>query len=696
VRTPSGNPNRLAHEKSPYLLQHAYNPVDWHPWGEEAFERARAEDRPVFLSIGYSTCHWCHVMERESFEDAEVAALMNKAFVCIKVDREERPDVDHVYMTACQMMTGSGGWPLTLLLAPDRRPFFAATYLPRAAMLSFVPRVAEAWNENRDAILADATQVTQALEGAMGAARGDMPGVDTLRRGYHELASRFDATHGGFGARPKFPAPHQLLFLLRWWQRSGDATALDMVTRTLEKMRLGGLFDHVGFGFHRYSTDARWFLPHFEKMLYDQALLLRAYTEAYQATGTALFRDTALEIAAYVLRDLSSPEGAFHSAEDADSEGEEGKFYLWSESELRSIAGADADLVCAYFGVEPAGNWLEEASGHRPGTNHLSMPRPHDEAARAAGLAEVELTARIQRVRAALESVRARRVRPHLDDKVLADWNGLMIASLAFAGRALDRADLVDRALRAARFVEATLADGHGGLMHRWRDGEAAIDGMLDDYACFAWAALELYDATFDPHWLSTALAMVRELSVRFGGDAGGGFFMNAAATADLPARPREVYDGAVPSGNSVAAWVLARLSRLTGDMAHDAAAREVAAAFGNQVSRAPSAHTFMLSALDFMLGPTREVVIAGEAGSAEVAAMQRGLAEKFRPSTVVVFRPERDFAPIAALAPYVTDMKALGGAATAYVCRGFACERPVTGVEALMKALESHDQGSA
>ncbi len=684
----SAGRNRLAREKSPYLLQHADNPVDWYPWGEEAFARARDEDKPIFLSIGYSTCHWCHVMEHESFEDAEVAALMNRAFVCIKVDREERPDVDHVYMTACQMMTGSGGWPLTILMTPDRHPFFAATYIPKASMLSFVPRVEAAWKNDRAALVGDAGRVAGALAAAMQHARGDEIGLDVIRRGYAELSSRFDSTYGGFGARPKFPTPHNLLFLLRYWKRTGDTSALDMVERTLERMRRGGIYDQVGFGFHRYSTDAQWLVPHFEKMLYDQALLLLAYTEAFQATGRPLFRETALEIAAYVMRDLSAPDGGFYGAEDADSEGEEGKFYLWTIDELRRVLGDEADFAADYFGADPAGNFLDEATGSRSGANILFLPRPAGEAARAAGTTEAGLASRVERIRARLLEARASRVRPHLDDKILTDWNGLMIAALSRSGRVLGRADHVERAARAAEFIASKLGDGRGGLRHRYRDGDAAIEGMLDDYAFYAWGMIELYQATFAERWLDEAVRTTGTMMDRFRDEPPGGFFMTAAGAESLLTRPREVYDGATPSGNSVAMLNLARLSRLTGDMRLDAAARSVGRGFAGQVSSSPAAHTFLLCAADFVLGPSVEVVIAGRRGSEDVRAMRRVVDDAFVPSMVTLFRPDDDPERIAALAPYVRDQHSLDGRATVYLCRNFACERPTTDSAALRRAL--------
>jgi uncharacterized protein len=686
----SGFANRLVHEKSPYLLQHAHNPVDWFPWSDEAFERARARDCPVFLSIGYSTCHWCHVMERESFENNEIASLMNRAFVCVKVDREERPDVDHVYMTACQMMTGSGGWPLTILLTPDRQPFFSATYLPPAAMQSFIPRVEAAWREQREGLLSDAGRVADALGRAMHTEASSIDGLDVMRRAYHELAARFDASYGGFGARPKFPSPHTLLFLLRYWKRTGDGDALTMVEKTLERMRRGGIFDQIGYGFHRYSTDAQWLVPHFEKMLYDQAMLLMAYTDAFQATGHEDFRQCAIAIAEYVLRDLSAPEGGFHSAEDADSEGVEGKFYVWTRAELESVLGSeDAALASAYFGVEEGGNFLEEATGHRGGANILHLPRPEDEAARVLGLDVVSLRARLEEIRLRLLGVRSKRIRPHLDDKVLTDWNGLMIAALARSGRVCSRPDHLERAARAAEFLATRMSAANGSLRHRYRDGEAAIDGMLDDYAFLTWGLIELYQATFEERHLERALAHTRHMIEQFLDDGAGGFFMTRRDAERLVARPREVYDGAIPSGNSVAAMNLMRLSRFTGDMDYDRRARDVIDAFGAQVSRAPMAHCGLLLAVDFMLGPSFEIVISGKRGGKDVATLCTALERLYLPNRVVLFRPSDAPEAIERIAPYTRGQVAIeGGSATAYVCREFACRRPTTDASEMLRAL--------
>ncbi len=680
--------NRLSREKSPYLLQHASNPVDWYPWGDEAFAVARRENKPVFLSIGYSTCHWCHVMERESFEHPETAALLNSAFVCVKVDREERPDIDHVYMTVCQMMTGSGGWPLTILLTPEREAFFAATYIPRTALASFVPRVELAWREQNDEVRRDAGRVSALLREAMAGGPGDVPGVDALEAGYRALAARFDATHGGFGQSPKFPSPHNLMFLLRWWRRSGDGHALEMVERTLLAMYRGGIFDQVGGGFHRYSTDAAWLLPHFEKMLYDQALIMLAATETFQATGGGEYRAIVSDVAEYVLRDLSAPEGGFYSAEDADSEGEEGRFYVWSMDELHAVLGPDAERVAVILGATREGNFAEEATGHRSGANVLHQPRTLDEAARLLGIPPREAADMLASARGRLRAARDARVRPSLDDKVLTDWNGLMIAALAKAGRALERSDLVTRAAEAASFLRKQLADA-GDLMHRWRDGQAAIPGMLDDYAFFTWGLLELYEATFDPGYLETALQLAQRLHERFGDEEGGGYFMTAAGSEALLVRPKETYDGAVPGGNSVAIMNMARLARFTGDTVWETRARAALQAIAAQMSGTPLAHGHAMSGADLLAGPTMELVLVGDAGEADLGAMRRAVDRRFLPRLVTVFRPVRDSARITALAPYSRDQEAVGGKATAYLCQGFVCERPIVDAGELARRLD-------
>jgi uncharacterized protein YyaL (SSP411 family) len=674
-------PNRLINEKSPYLLQHAYNPVDWQPWDEAAFAQAEAEDKPIFLSIGYSTCHWCHVMAHESFEDREVARLMNRAFVCLKVDREERPDIDNVYMEVCQAMTGSGGWPLTIIMTPDRRPFYAATYIPRAArhgqmgMLDLIPVIEDYWRNRRDEVLDTAGQVVTALQSrGKPAKNASIASEDLLRQGYEELRLRYDANRGGFGRAPKFPTPHNLSFLLRYWKRTGEPQALGMVEKTLQAMHRGGIWDQLGFGLHRYSTDARWLVPHFEKMLYDQALLAMACLETYQATKDDQYAQMAREIFTYLLRDLTSPEGGFYSAEDADSEGVEGKFYVWTEAELREALPADlAAVAIATYGVAPEGNFHDEASGEKSGTNilHLTTDVPP------------ETREQLERAQGLLLAARQKRVRPGLDDKILTDWNGLMIAALARGAQVLDEAIYHDAAAKAAEFILERMVSEQGRLLHRYRAGEAAIPAYLDDFAFLCWALIELYQSDFDPRWLREALRLNDYVLEHFWDDDGGGLFFSAEDNEKLMVRPKEVYDGAVPSGNSVAMLNLLRLARLTGRGELEDRAAQLGAAFGADLVRAPSMHSQMLCGMDYALGPSAEVVLAGDGETLQ--EMVEALRAKFQPNVVVLRAAEA----IADLAPFAASHTALDGKATAYVCRRQACAPPVTDAKEMIGLLE-------
>ncbi len=694
--------NRLVHESSPYLLQHARNPVDWYPWGDEAFERARDEDRPVFLSIGYSTCHWCHVMERESFEDADVAALLNEHFVCVKVDREERPDIDAVYMAVAQVMTGSGGWPLTVLLTPDRQPFYAGTYFPkqgvygRPGMVELVPAIGRAWREDRAGVLESADKVTSILRQMSDGTEGERLGADTLDAAQRTLARTFDPAYGGFGTAPKFPSPHQLNFLLRHGQRSGEERSVEMVRATLDGMRQGGLFDHLGYGFHRYSTDARWLVPHFEKMLYDQAMLALAYLEAHQVTGDPAYAETAREIFSYVLRDMTAPEGGFYSAEDADSEGVEGRFYLWSEAEIREVLGEDqATLFSATYGVAEGGNYTDEAAGESTGHNILHLERPLAEVAASHGLPLPELERRLAASRAALLDRRGGRVRPQLDDKVLTDWNGLMIAALARGAVVLDEPRYAEAASRAADFCLTELRDDRGRLLKRYRAGHAGLPGHLDDHAFLVWGLLELYEATFETRYLREAIALNRIMLEHFGDPDGGGLFLTADDSEELLVRTREVYDGALPSGNSVAAMNLVRLGRITGDPAYAQAADGVLRAFTDTVARAPQHFAFLLMAADLAEGPSFEIVVAGERGAEDTELMLAALRRHYLPRSVVLFREEgADLPPIAVLAPFTEAQRAVEGKATAYVCREQACEAPTSDVDRMLVLLGVVDPG--
>ncbi|MBD3308644.1 DUF255 domain-containing protein [candidate division KSB3 bacterium] len=693
--------NRLQFEKSPYLLQHADNPVDWYPWGEEAFAKARSEHKPIFLSIGYSTCHWCHVMAHESFEDSEVARRMNEVFVSIKVDREERPDIDNIYMTVCQLLTGSGGWPLTIVMTPDRRPFFAGTYFPktsrfgRIGMVDLVPRIHELWTTDYDKVLRTADQVIAALRQHTDLASSPQQGevsseTDVLNSAYTQLAGRFDHEHGGFGTAPKFPTPHTLLFLLRHWHRHQDEQSLAMVEQTLQAMRLGGMYDHIGFGFHRYSTDARWLLPHFEKMLYDQALLAMAYLEAYQATGNENYSRVAREIFTYVLRDMTAPEGGFYSAEDADSEGVEGKFYLWTPAELRQILSQeDTELVLDLFHVEPQGNFREQATGVNTGDNILHLQQSLSEIAAERGIPEAMLRDSLEQIRQQLFDVREQRIHPHKDDKILTDWNGLMIAALAKGGQALDEPMYTEAAQRAAHFLLETMRRSDGRLVHRYRDGEAAIPAHVDDYAFLIWGLIDLYEATLDAAYLEHALALNRDLLEHFWDDEQGGLYFTAEDGEALPVRQKELYDGALPSGNSVAALNWLRLARITADPTLEESADRLVKAFAAPIAQQPSVYTVLMLAIDFGIGPAHEVVIAGDPQADDTRQMLHALRTTFLPNKVLVFRPTTEASPaIVRVAPYVEPYGSIDGNATAYVCQNQICRLPTTAITVMLDIL--------
>ncbi len=688
--------NRLIKEKSPYLLQHAHNPVNWFPWGEAAFAEAARRDVPMFLSIGYSTCHWCHVMERESFEDEAVAAAMNQAFVCIKVDREERPDLDAYYMAVCQALTGSGGWPLNVVLTPDRQAFYAGTYFPkrrrhgRPGLLDLVPALSKAWQEKRDHLLEAAREVESHLaHGATSTPDASALSPDTLEKAELRLLKSFDQEFGGFGGAPKFPSPHTLIFLLRYWRRTGLTKPFRAALHTLRQMGAGGIYDQVGFGFHRYSTDRKWLLPHFEKMLYDQAMLAMAFLEAYQASGEQDLAEKAREVFTYVLRDLTSPEGGFYSAEDADSEGVEGKFYVWSWAELAALLDEEElDLVGRIFGASETGNFRDEASGEEQESNILHLTRSWAAWAEELGIAESKLRERWATIRERLLAARAKRIRPHLDDKILTDWNGLMIAALAMGGRVLQEEQWTVAAERAAGWLVTRLLQPNGRLLKRYRDGEAALPAHLDDYAFAVWAFLELHQTTHQPRYLRLALELNGQALALFQ-DATGGFYLTAADQTEVPVRMKETYDGAMPAGNSVATLNCLRLARLSGDEGlSDVAARSLQSV-GHSLASHPTAYTAMLQALDFYLGPTFEVVIVGDPDRADSKQLLDALAGWYQPRQVTLFRPMNEVAPeVAELAPYLASYQTLGERATAYVCSGFSCQHPTTEVAEMLQQL--------
>ena len=686
--------NRLVFEQSPYLRQHARNPVDWYPWGEEAFERARQENKPIFLSIGYSTCHWCHVMEHESFEDEQVAALMNEHFVCVKVDREERPDVDQAYMTVTQAMTGSGGWPMTVVMTPDRRPFFAGTYFPkhgrggRAGMMQLAPQLAEAWRTQGDRVEEHANRIVEHVKGLASGSPGERPGDELFAKAQAELEERYDEELGGFGMAPKFPVPHNLRFLLRQHDRTGNPATLDMVVRTLRAMHAGGVWDHVGKGLHRYSTDREWLVPHFEKMLYDQATFSMACIEAWQVTGHDDLRAAAEETFEYVLRDLLDPGGAFHSAEDADSEGEEGLFYVWTMDELVEVLGAqDAHLVALAYGADDEGNFREEATGVQTERNILHRPLDQRERLLRENLDPDEVLKRMPALLEKLMAVRVDRVRPFLDDKVLTDWNGLMIAALASGAKAFDAPRYRDAAARAADFVLMNLVREDGRLVKRWRAGDADHDAMLEDHAFLAWGLVELYEATGEVRWLREAQRIADLALEHFWDEDGGGFFLSPDDGETLFVRAKDVYDGAIPSGNSVMALVLARLARMTGRVAYEERAWGVLEAFSGQLQRMASGHTQLLLALDFLRGPSSEVVVVsgGDGPEAEVASR---IFRPFLPRKVVLHL-HAGAKGLKELAPYAAELPASeDAAATLFVCREFTCSAPTTSIDEALAAI--------
>ncbi len=674
---PERPPNQLIHEKSPYLLQHARNPVDWRPFGEEAIAAARERDVPLFLSIGYATCHWCHVMERESFEDEETARILNEFFVPVKVDREERPDLDAVYMTAVQLQTGHGGWPLSAWLTHDLRPFYTGTYFPRdagfgqPAFRDVLRGIADAWRTRRDDIERSAGGIVEGIRRT--AARG-APAERGLHAGpvqdaCEELRASFDADHGGFGGAPKFPRSTTLELLLRRQVAKPDPEFRDMVETTLERMYRGGIHDHVAGGFARYATDEAWLVPHFEKMLYDNALLAGTYVEAWQATGNPLFERVATGTLQWVLAEMTSPEGGFLSALDADSEGEEGRFYVFTRDEIVGALGGDADFFMEAYGVTGEGNF--------EGRNILHLPRPEAEAAARAGLSPEIFLERARECLAKLRKVRATRIRPALDDKILTAWNGLMIGAMARAGAAFGNPAFLAAARRAADFVIGNLRTD-GGLLRRWRDGEARFPGTLEDWAFLAAGLLDLFEAEFEPRDLAAAVGLADGMLARFSDPDGGALFQTEADSTHVAVRLRDLYDGATPSGNSVAAMSLVRLHQLTGEERFEIAARSLLLAVSGDLERAPGAYPAMLMALDRFLSERETIVIAGDRRRPETEAMLRALRTRFRPHSAVLLADGRNAAALAPLSAMVAGKFAGQDGPRAYICRGRTCGPPL------------------
>jgi uncharacterized protein YyaL (SSP411 family) len=733
-------PNRLARESSPYLLQHANNPVDWYPWGDEAFAQARHRQRPIFLSVGYSTCHWCHVMEHESFESDDVARVLNEHFISIKVDREERPDVDRVYMTFVQATTGSGGWPMSVWLTPELKPFYGGTYFPpssrwgRPGFVDVLQELSRVWREERPRVLEAAEGLTERLRSATEAEplapfeiRPGKPiaGVEALHEGVDAFRQAFDARHGGFGDQPKFPRPSELLFLLCEHARTGQEDAKNLALETLRAMALGGMRDHIGGGFHRYSVDAAWRVPHFEKMLYDQAQLTLAYLSAAQASGEGLYAAVAEDTIAYVKRDMTDSEGGFYSAEDADSvppnapqhapnAGEaahksEGAFYIWSESEIDALLGTDAPIVKLRFGIEPGGNAPFDPQNEFGANNLLYTALPIADIADRTGRSVDDVVHVLGEARQKLFEVRARRPRPHLDDKILTAWNGLMIAACARAARVLEAQEGADSAgplqiaERAASFVRRALwqADTRT-LLRRYRDGNAAIEAYSEDYACLIWGVLELFQTTGAAEWLEWAIALQQRMDELFWDAADGAWFNTTGRDPSVLLRLKEEYDGAEPAASSIAVHNLMTLAHLTGDAEASRKIERTLGRFGPRMGAAARAVPFMMANLSAWHAGMSQVVIVGPRDREDTRALRRAVAARHLPFAIVIpvdhpdgqtqeGQTQEGRAQLARLLPWIVPMGMRAGQATAYVCRNFACDQPVT-TPAELTALLSPD----
>ena len=698
-------PNRLIHEKSPYLLQHAFNPVDWFPWGEDAFAEARAEDKPVFLSIGYSTCHWCHVMAKEAFENKDVAALLNEYFVCIKVDREERPDIDQLYMTVIRSMTGGGGWPMSVFLTTDLKPIYAGTYFPPEphhglpGFSDLLEKIHEAWVGRRNIILESAGAIADRLQKNMAGTRqeGEVS-EELLDKAYQQIVATYDADFGGFGEAPKFPRPAAFHFLLRHYKRTGTKEALEIPFVTLRRMVAGGMYDHIGGGFHRYSVDRQWRVPHFEKMLYDQGQLVLRYLEAYQLTDDPVCANVARDVLNYVLRDLTGPEGAFYSAEDADSAEEghpeqhgEGLFYLWKEGEITTILGKDNGAIFNYhYGVEKEGNALQDPQNEFRGKNILYIAHALEETAERFGKSTEEVAAVLDAARANLFEARKKRPRPHLDDKVITAWNGHMIGALARAFLVLREPRYLKAAEAAADFVMTRLYDReNGNLQRRYRDGEAGLAGQLDDYVFLVNGLLDLYEATFNIRWLKEAVLLTGRQIELFTDEKGGGFYDTPDNDPNIPVRLKSDYDGAEPAGNSMAALNLLRLAHMTGNEDWRLLGAATLNAFAESLEEFPAALPQMLAALDFQLAGPRQIVLAGKAGTAEIEAFHSIIGKRFLPNTIVMFADNGEAQQyLARFQPFFAEIHMLDNRATAYVCENFVCREPITEAEKLAALL--------
>ncbi len=671
--------------------------MDWYPWGDEAFRKAKEQDRPIFLSIGYATCHWCHVMAHESFEDPEVANALNEAFICIKVDREERPDIDNLYMKVCHLLTGSGGWPLTIIMTPEKKPFFAATYLPKTArfgrrgIIDLTMQIKDLWQTQKDKLTASAETILTSLT-SQASSEDSTQHLDQriVEHAYENLMAAFDEQYGGFSHAPKFPTPHHLLFLLRYWKRTKDRYALTMLERTLQQMRLGGIFDQIGYGFHRYATDREWNVPHFEKMLYDQALLIIAYTEAYQVTQEPLYRQVTQEIIRYVARDMTSPQGGFYTAEDADSEGEEGKYYTWTADEMQNLLSADDfHLATKIFSLVKDPTRQTAGEGKEQPRQTLFHQRSFKESAELLGLSSEQLAFKLKKITTALYHARKKKTPPLKDDKILSDWNGLMIAALAKAGMVFDEQPYVDMAERAAEFLRKNMMTKSGKLLHRFRNGAVGIQGFADDYAFTVWGFLELYQTTFNLGYLQTALSLQAYFSQHFWDEKQKGFFFSESLESTFP-RMKEWYDGAIPSANSVATLNLLRLGRLTANVTFEEMAASLLRCVDDEIRLQPLGYTFLLTGVDFILGPSQEIVIVGAVEKTDTQRMLAQIRRTFLPSAVVLLLPSSsDLSEYRTIFPFSLSYEQIDKKATVYICTKYHCKRPVTDSNEMQKLLK-------
>jgi uncharacterized protein YyaL (SSP411 family) len=700
-------PNRLIHEKSPYLLQHAFNPVDWHPWGEEAFAEARRENKPIFLSIGYSTCHWCHVMEHESFENDGIAQIMNENFVCIKVDREERPDVDKVYMTVVQALTGSGGWPLSVWLTPDLKPYFGGTYFPpdsrhnRPGFADLLRQLSGAWQQQREQILASGDNIIAELNKHLDFSAAATPVLmaPLLRTAYAQFYQSYDEKLGGFGDAPKFPRPSVFNFLLRYYARQNERGALRMTLNTLKRMWAGGMYDHLGGGFHRYAVDAYWRVPHFEKMLYDQAQLAWCYLEAYQITHDAFYAKVAREVLDYVMRDMTHPDGGFYSAEDADSAPDpgrpehkiEGAFYMWRKAEIVAALGErEAEVFSYVFGVSDSGNTINDPHGEFEDRNVLYAANTSAEAAKRFRLSEQEINDILARARARLFAVRAQRPRPHLDDKIITAWNGLMISAFARAYQAFEQPEYLAAASKAAAFILTKNCDlTSETLKRRFRDGEAKFPAHLDDYTFFVLGLLDLYEAGFDIQCVQHAVALTETQIRLFYDEQQGGFFDASGEDASILLRTKEDYDGAEPSGNSIAAWNLLRLSQMLNRPEWWEMAERTMNVFAQRLGQAPHAMPQMLAAIDFGLAKPKQVIIAGALEAEDTQALLRAARGEYLPNRILLLADGgAGQSYLGKALPELQAMTKLEGKATAYVCENYTCQLPTADAKAMLRLL--------